>query len=418
MRCLLVFLLLSIFTSTLAAAEVMSFRDEAQEQQFHQLTAQLRCPKCQNNSIADSNAMIAIDMRQKVYALLQEGKSSAEISDYMVARYGNFVTYDPPLTPLTLLLWVLPAVAIGYGGWAIFRRSRRQIRSAPDVIPAAFSADERRASAIVYLPGIAAAMLLSLFFYQQTGHYRQVYDWRQVIAQTPALLERLQNPKAQPLNEEELVRLALGLRTRLHSDAGTYETFVEAGRQHYNGSLKGRWVLTAGLGGMGGAQPLAATLAGACSLNIECQQSRIDFRLRTRYVDEQADTLDDALARIKKYTAEGKAVSIALCGNAAEILPELVARGVRPDMVTDQTSAHDPLHGYLPKGWRWDEYQQSAQQDPEGTVLAAKQSMAEHVSAMLAFSKQGNLPSSGCRIPAARSGDTAQIPYHAAAHRG
>ncbi len=117
---------------------------------------------------------------------------------------------------------------------------------------------------------------------------------------------------------------------------GTYETFVEAGRQHYQGSLKGRWVLTAGLGGMGGAQPLAATLAGACSLNIECQQSRIDFRLRTRYVDEQATSLDDALARIKKYTAEGRAISIALCGNAAEIVPELVKRGVRPDMVTDR----------------------------------------------------------------------------------
>ncbi|KAG1716025.1 hypothetical protein ID866_1119 [Astraeus odoratus] len=170
---------------------------------------------------------------------------------------------------------------------------------------------------------------------------------------------------------------------------GTYETFVEAGRQHYNGSLKGRWVLTAGLGGMGGAQPLAATLAGACSLNIECQQSRIDFRLRTRYVDEQAENLDDALARIKKYTAEGKAVSIALCGNAADILPELVARGVRPDLVTDQTSAHDPLHGYLPKGWTWEDYQQKAETDPEGTVLAAKRSMAEHVSAMLAFSQLG-----------------------------
>jgi urocanate hydratase len=138
---------------------------------------------------------------------------------------------------------------------------------------------------------------------------------------------------------------------------GTYETFVEAGRQHYQGSLKGRWVLTAGLGGMGGAQPLAATLAGACSLNIECQQSRIDFRLRTRYVDEQATSLDDALARIKKYTAEGRAISIALCGNAADIVPEMVKRGVRPDMVTDQTSAHDPLHGYLPKGWSWEEYQ-------------------------------------------------------------
>ena len=170
---------------------------------------------------------------------------------------------------------------------------------------------------------------------------------------------------------------------------GTYETFVEAGRQHYQGSLKGRWVLTAGLGGMGGAQPLAATLAGACSLNIECQQSRIDFRLRTRYVDEQATSLDDALARIKKYTAEGRAISIALCGNAAEIVPEMVKRGVRPDMVTDQTSAHDPLNGYLPKGWSWEEYRQRAQTEPAKVVAAAKQSMADHVKAMLAFQQMG-----------------------------
>lgn len=155
---------------------------------------------------------------------------------------------------------------------------------------------------------------------------------------------------------------------------GTYETFVEAGRQHYNGTLAGRWVLTAGLGGMGGAQPLAATLAGACSLTIECQQSRINFRLRTRYVDEQAATLDDALARITRYTREGKAVSVALCANAADILPELVNRGVRPDLVTDQTSAHDPLHGYLPSGWRWEEYQKNAQSDPHGTMQAAKRS--------------------------------------------
>ncbi|WP_330985781.1 MULTISPECIES: urocanate hydratase [Enterobacterales] len=170
---------------------------------------------------------------------------------------------------------------------------------------------------------------------------------------------------------------------------GTYETFVEAGRQHYNGNLQGHWVLTAGLGGMGGAQPLAATLAGACSLVIECQQSRIDFRLRTRYIDEQADSLDDALARIKKYTAEGRAVSVALCANAADVLPELVKRGVRPDMVTDQTSAHDPLHGYLPQGWTWESYQQKAESDPQGTVKAAKLSMAEHVKAMLAFCAQG-----------------------------
>lgn len=170
---------------------------------------------------------------------------------------------------------------------------------------------------------------------------------------------------------------------------GTYETFVEAGRQHYDGNLRGRWVLTAGLGGMGGAQPLAATLAGACSLNIECQQSRIDFRLRTCYVDEQATSLDDALARIEKYTREGQAVSIALCANAADVVPELVKRGVRPDMVTDQTSAHDPLHGYLPSGWDWETYQQKALSDPQGTVEAAKHSMAKHVEAMLAFNDMG-----------------------------
>ncbi|WP_018991127.1 urocanate hydratase [Aromatoleum toluclasticum] len=171
---------------------------------------------------------------------------------------------------------------------------------------------------------------------------------------------------------------------------GTYETFVEAGRQHYGGSLAGRWVLTAGLGGMGGAQPLAATLAGACSLNIECQQSRIDFRLRTRYVDEQATDLDDALARIARYTQRGVAKSIALCGNAADILPELVRREVRPDMVTDQTSAHDPLHGYLPSGWTWDEYVARGKTEPEAVVAAAaKRSMAQHVRAMLAFKERG-----------------------------
>jgi len=135
---------------------------------------------------------------------------------------------------------------------------------------------------------------------------------------------------------------------------GTYETFGEAGRQHFGGDWGGRWILTAGLGGMGGAQPLAATLAGAVSLNIECQQSRIDFRLRSKYLDEQATDLDDALARIKKYTAAGQAVSIGLLGNAAQVLPELVKRaktgGMKPDLVTDQTSAHDPLGGYVPNG--------------------------------------------------------------------
>ena len=170
---------------------------------------------------------------------------------------------------------------------------------------------------------------------------------------------------------------------------GTYETFVEMGRQHYGGSLKGKWILTAGLGGMGGAQPLAASLAGACSLNIECRQSSIDFRLRTRYVDEQATDIDDALTRIARYTEAGEAKSIALLGNAAEILPELVRRGVRPDCVTDQTSAHDPVHGYLPIGWTVDQWLEEQKTNPEKVRDAAKQSMRVHVEAMLAFHAQG-----------------------------
>jgi urocanate hydratase len=170
---------------------------------------------------------------------------------------------------------------------------------------------------------------------------------------------------------------------------GTYETFVEAGRKHYGGDLGGRWVLTAGLGGMGGAQPLAATMAGAACLAIECQQQSIDFRLRTRYVDMQARDFDEALSMVADATANRKAISIALLGNAAEILPEMVRRGVRPDMVTDQTSAHDPLNGYLPVGWSWAEYRERAASDPAGTVLAAKRSMATHVEAMLAFHAAG-----------------------------
>jgi urocanate hydratase len=170
---------------------------------------------------------------------------------------------------------------------------------------------------------------------------------------------------------------------------GTYETFVEMGRQHYGGSLTGKWILTAGLGGMGGAQPLAASLAGACSLNIECRQSSIDFRLKTRYVDEQATDIDDALARIAKYTAAGEAKSIALLGNAAEILPELVKRNVRPDCVTDQTSAHDPVHGYLPIGWTVEQWEAAQKADPDAVRDAAKDSMRVHVEAMLAFHAQG-----------------------------
>jgi urocanate hydratase len=170
---------------------------------------------------------------------------------------------------------------------------------------------------------------------------------------------------------------------------GTYETFAEMGRKHFGGSLSGRWILTAGLGGMGGAQPLAATMAGACMLAIECRQSSIDMRLRTRYVDEQASDLDDALARIERYRAAGQAVSVALLGNAAEILPELVRRGVRPDAVTDQTSAHDPLHGYLPAGWTLEEWYSGQKNDPQRVIDAAKHSMRVHVEAMLNFEDAG-----------------------------
>ena len=170
---------------------------------------------------------------------------------------------------------------------------------------------------------------------------------------------------------------------------GTYETFAEAGRKHYGGSLEGKWILTAGLGGMGGAQPLAASLAGMSSLNIECRQTSIDFRLKTRYVDEQAADLDDALARIAKYTASGEAKSIALLGNAADILPELVKRGVRPDCVTDQTSAHDPVHGYLPIGWSVEQWLDEQKANPDKVRDAAKKSMRVHVEAMLAFHAAG-----------------------------
>jgi urocanate hydratase len=170
---------------------------------------------------------------------------------------------------------------------------------------------------------------------------------------------------------------------------GTYETFVEAGRQHYGGDLAGRWILTAGLGGMGGAQPLAATMAGASMLAVECQPSRIDMRLRTRYLDMQAKDLDEALEIIQRACAERRAVSVGLLGNAAEIFPELVRRGVRPDIVTDQTSAHDPLNGYLPGGWTVAEWEDRRARDPAGVTAAAKRSMAGHVRAMLDFHRMG-----------------------------
>jgi urocanate hydratase len=170
---------------------------------------------------------------------------------------------------------------------------------------------------------------------------------------------------------------------------GTYETFVEAGRRHYGGSLRGKWVLTGGLGGMGGAQPLAATMAGASMIAVECQPSRIEFRRRTGYLDQSAATLDEALAMVEDAKTRGTAVSVGLLGNAAEIYPEIVRRGIRPDLVTDQTSAHDPVNGYLPAGWSIEEWQERRRRDPQGVAAAAKRSMAVQVRAMLDLHRAG-----------------------------
>jgi urocanate hydratase len=170
---------------------------------------------------------------------------------------------------------------------------------------------------------------------------------------------------------------------------GTYETFVEMGRQHYKGDLKGKWILTAGLGGMGGAQPLAATMAGASMIAIECQESRIDFRQRTGYVDKKALSIDEALAMLKEAFDQGQALSIGLLGNAAELVPQMLEQGIRPDAVTDQTSAHDPINGYLPLGWTVDKWEAMRISDPDAVAREAKKSMAVHVKAMLGFQKLG-----------------------------
>lgn len=170
---------------------------------------------------------------------------------------------------------------------------------------------------------------------------------------------------------------------------GTYETFVEAGRQHFDGQPAGNWILTAGLGGMGGAQPLAATMAGFSMLVIECDQTRIDFRLRNRYLDTSATNVDQALEKIAQAHAHGKAISVGVLGNAAEILPQMIERGIRPDLVTDQTSAHDPVNGYLPIAWTVEQWREQAQSNPDAVAKAARQSMAIHVQAMLDFHAQG-----------------------------
>ena len=170
---------------------------------------------------------------------------------------------------------------------------------------------------------------------------------------------------------------------------GTYETFVEVGRQHFDGNLSGRWILTSGLGGMGGAQPLAATMAGASCLAVECDSSRIDFRLRTKYLDERAETLDEALEIIERAKTENRAVSVGLLGNAAEVVPKMVKLGIRPDIVTDQTSAHDLVHGYLPLGWTVEEWRSQQKSNPKKIEKAARASIKIHVEAMLEFWNQG-----------------------------
>ena len=170
---------------------------------------------------------------------------------------------------------------------------------------------------------------------------------------------------------------------------GTYETFVEAARQHFDGDATGKWILTAGLGGMGGAQPLAATMAGFSMLVIECDPSRIEFRLRNRYLDTRCESVEEALAQIDEAHAKGEAISVGVLGNAAEVLPHMVAKGIRPDLVTDQTSAHDPVNGYLPIGWTPAQWRERAQSDPERVATEARRSMAVHVKAMLDFHALG-----------------------------
>ncbi|GAA6161795.1 urocanate hydratase [Ruegeria sp. HU-ET01832] len=174
---------------------------------------------------------------------------------------------------------------------------------------------------------------------------------------------------------------------------GTYETFAEAGRQHYGGDLTGKWILTGGLGGMGGAQPLAAVFAGACCLAVECNPDSIDFRLRTKYLDEKAGTLDEALEIIDRWTKAGEAKSVGLLGNAAEVFPEIYRRmaegGMRPDIVTDQTSAHDPINGYLPIGWSMAQWREKRETEPKSVEKAARASMKQHVAAMVDFWNAG-----------------------------
>lgn len=215
---IILFILLALSAFASASSEVMTFGDAQQEQAFRQLTAQLRCPKCQNNSIADSSAMIAVDMRQKVYDLLQAGNSPQQVVEYMVARYGNFVTYDPPFTPFTALLWLLPAAAVLAGCGAIYARSRRRVSPVPQSAQPQATIASR--SLWWLTPSAALALGIGVYSYLHTGGYRQVMQMQAAVAATPALLARLESPRAAPLDLAELRQLELGLRTRLLQGEG------------------------------------------------------------------------------------------------------------------------------------------------------------------------------------------------------
>ncbi|WP_164716920.1 cytochrome c-type biogenesis protein CcmH [Cedecea lapagei] len=228
-----VFLLIGMLFSFHAAATIdtYTFKDEAQEQQFRQLTEALRCPKCQNNSIADSNSMIASDMKLKVYELMQQGKSKQQIVDYMVERYGHFVTYEPPLTPATVILWALPVLFIvGGAGVIVMRSRRRQKISLAQDEPQSDVAPVEKLSLWVFLPGALLLVAVSVGSFLKTSGLGQVQAWRQATAETPALLKRVLDPQAAPLTMEEMARLGLGLRTRLQQQPDNLEGWMMLGR--------------------------------------------------------------------------------------------------------------------------------------------------------------------------------------------
>lgn len=225
---LLALLLLTLSFWVMAAPEVMTFQSEAQEQQYRQLTAELRCPKCQNNSIADSGSLIAADLRQKVYQLTLQGKTREQVVDYMVARYGAFISYDPPLTPVTLLLWMLPLLAVLAGGYAIYARSRRRVRIA--VMPDSAETLPVRGNPWGLVAGIVMALAVSGAAFYATSGYRQVHDWQQATRQLPELMNRAIDSRAAPLTEKELQTLALGLRTHLAHDGDNPEGWMLLGR--------------------------------------------------------------------------------------------------------------------------------------------------------------------------------------------